>query len=143
MISRGLVVAAARGWLGVPFRHQGRTRDGIDCGGLAIRIASELGLSSFDVSGYRRLPAGAGGITIEGICEREMCRVGVRELAPGDVALFLVGRRPRHLAVLGDYYAGGLSMIHAYEPAGRVVETRFDASWRASLFEAYALPGVS
>lgn len=142
MITRGAVVAAARGWLGVPFRHQGRTREGIDCGGLAIRIARELGLSEFDISGYRRLPAGVGGVTIEDVCRREMRRVELAELAAGDVALFLIGRRPRHLAVLGDYYAGGLSMIHAYEPAGRVTENRFDATWRASLFEAYALPGV-
>lgn len=143
MIERAAVVAAARGLLGVPFRHQGRSREGVDCGGVAIMIAHELGLSAFDISGYRRLPAGVGGETIESVCRREMRVVDPAQAAAGDVALFLFGRRPRHLAVIGDYYAGGLSLIHAYEPAGRVTENRFDADWRAMLFEVYALPGVS
>lgn len=143
MIARAAIVAAARAWLDVPFQHQGRSRAGIDCGGLAIRVAHDLGLSSFDISGYRRLPAGVAGETIEQVCRREMSQVDPAALAPGDVALFLIGKRPRHLAVVGDYYAGGLSIIHAYEPAGRVVENRFDAAWRALLFETYSLPGVA
>lgn len=142
MTTRGQVVAAARGWLGVPFAHQGRSRDGVDCAGLAVRIAHELALSAFDATGYRRLPAGVGGEKIEDICRREMRPVDPGLLEPGDVALFLIGRRPRHLAVVGDYFAGGLSIIHAYEPAGRVVENRFDGLWKLQLFEAYALPGV-
>ena len=34
VIKRREIVAAARDWVGVPYRHQGRTRNGIDCIGL-------------------------------------------------------------------------------------------------------------
>lgn len=142
MTTREQVVAEARAWKDVPFQHQGRSRAGIDCAGLVIKTAHALGLSSFDASGYRKLPAGVGEEKIEDVCRREMRQIDPATAKPGDVALFLIGRRPRHLAIVGDYQAGGLSLIHAYEPVKKVAEVRFDQSWRAVLFEMYALPGI-
>jgi cell wall-associated NlpC family hydrolase len=140
LIVKAQVVSAAREWIGVPFRHQGRTRDGIDCAGVVIKVAHALGLSSFDATGYRRLPAGIGQEKIEDVCRREMIAIEEAKAGPGDVVLYYMGNRPRHLAVLADYHAGGLSIVHAYEPAGRVTENRPDPRWR--VFEMYALPGV-
>ena len=37
------IVAAARTWLGVPWRHQGRTRQGVDCAGLVVLVGRGLG----------------------------------------------------------------------------------------------------
>lgn len=142
MTTRAEIVAAARALLKVPFLHQGRTREGIDCAGVVVYVAHRLNLSAFDATGYRRLPAGIGQETIEDVCRREMRQIDPATAKPGDVALFVIGKRPRHLAILGDYPQGGLSIIHAYEPAGRVTETAFDLSWRRVLFETYALPGI-
>lgn len=139
---RSEVVAAARAWKDVPFQHQGRSSSGIDCAGLVVKVAQTLGLSSFDASGYRRLPAGIGTERIEDVCRREMRQIDPANVAPGDVGLFVIGKRPRHLAIFGDYYCGGLSIIHAYEPVNKVVETNFDGIWRSLLFEVYALPGI-
>ena len=36
VIKRREIVDAARNWVGVPYRHQGRTRNGIDCVGLLL-----------------------------------------------------------------------------------------------------------
>jgi cell wall-associated NlpC family hydrolase len=33
-----VIVSAARSWLGVPWRHQGRTRQGVDCAGLVVLV---------------------------------------------------------------------------------------------------------
>ena len=33
-VTREMVVAEARTWIGVKWRHQGRTREGVDCIGL-------------------------------------------------------------------------------------------------------------
>ena len=36
------VVREARTWVGVPFRHQGRSRSGVDCGGIIVVVLREL-----------------------------------------------------------------------------------------------------
>jgi cell wall-associated NlpC family hydrolase len=140
-VDRAEVVAAARRWIDVRFRHQGRSREGIDCGGLLIVLAHELGLSEFDVSRYARRPDGR---SLKKICDEQMRRVPFSEAQPGDVILFRIESDPQHLALLGDYQSGGLSIIHAYAPRAvhRVVETRLDDWWRHRIVQAYALPGV-
>ena len=46
------IVAAARSWLGVPWRHQGRARQGIDCAGLVVLVGRGLGLTDYDTAAY-------------------------------------------------------------------------------------------
>lgn len=43
-VPAAVVVAHARAWVGTPFRHLGRTRGGIDCLGLLLRVIEETGL---------------------------------------------------------------------------------------------------
>ena len=54
------VIDEARGWVGVPFRHQGRDYSGIDCVGLPIVVGQSLGLfdQRLDIANYGRLPTG-------------------------------------------------------------------------------------
>jgi hypothetical protein len=42
----GMVVRTARTYLGVPFKPYGRTREGLDCPGLLLCVASDLGWRS-------------------------------------------------------------------------------------------------
>jgi hypothetical protein len=52
------IIAAARQCLGTPFRHQGRLLSfGLDCAGVAIHVARQIGVGHLDVSGYGRTPA--------------------------------------------------------------------------------------
>ena len=54
MTSRADVVAAALAWTDTPFHHQARLKGvGVDCVGLVIGVARELGLIApdFDVVG--------------------------------------------------------------------------------------------
>lgn len=39
-----MIVDTAREWIGVPWRHQGTTRAGVDCGGFIIGVAADLGI---------------------------------------------------------------------------------------------------
>jgi hypothetical protein len=53
------ILAAARSWLGTPWRHQGRLKGvAVDCGGLIIGVGKELGLLDFDIRAYGRIPDG-------------------------------------------------------------------------------------
>jgi cell wall-associated NlpC family hydrolase len=141
--ARTQVVAAARGWLGTPWRHQGRSRHGVDCGGLLVQVARELGLADVDVTAY---PMEADGASLRALCEAHMARIPLAEAAPGDAVL--IRFRPpgpeSHLALVTDYPGGRLALLHALNRGadGRVVEHRLDAHWRSLIVAAYRLPGV-
>lgn len=121
------IVAEAREWIGTRFAHHGRTKGrGCDCAGLIIGVGAAVGADIIDEPIYAPRPSGT---MLLAHCERQGLRVAVQAAQPGDVALFAFKGEPQHLAVLGDYFAGGLSMIHAYSLARKVVETRLDDSW--------------
>lgn len=51
------VIAAARGWLDTPFHHQGRLKGvGVDCIGLVVGVARELGVGIYDEAELARQP---------------------------------------------------------------------------------------
>lgn len=139
--TRAAVVETARAYIGVPFRHQGRTSLGLDCAGLVIRVGVELGALplGFDVAGYARNPDG---VSMLAACRAHLEPIPVERMGAGDVALFRIVTDPQHLAIVGDYFAGGLSLIHAYAPARKVTENRFDADWQSKLVAAFRLRGV-
>ncbi|HVT35708.1 MAG TPA: NlpC/P60 family protein [Nevskiaceae bacterium] len=136
MITHTQIIAAARGWLGTPFRHQGRVRGvGVDCLGLVIGVARELALVApdFDVPPYGREPLN--GLLLNGLrgqlvpCAEQ----------PGAVALVRWYREPQHVGILT---ADG-TMVHAWDSAGACVEHRYSAPWRKRTVAYFALPGVT
>ncbi len=52
-----LVMEIARSWVGTKFHHQGRRKNvGVDCIGLIVGVAQELGLNVEDKTDYAREP---------------------------------------------------------------------------------------
>lgn len=148
MIHRDAIVLEARSWLGVPFRHQGRTRSGTDCGGLLGAVA--IGARSVDAEWWAQEfdPhfAGYGRHTVSGslrsVCDRFMSAVPLPQAAPGDAVLLRIGPEQEHVGILADYAHGGLSIVHALSTVGRVVEHRLAFQLRWRLLCAYRFPGV-
>lgn len=143
MTTRAEVVAEARSWIGTPFQHQQRLKGvGVDCAGLVIGVARELGLvaADFDVTGYSRAPDG----TLLELCDANMARIGQDQMQPGDVVVVSVESDPQHMGILGDYVHGGLSIIHAASigPRQAVIETRLMFSRAMTFVAAYSMPGV-
>jgi len=133
------VVAAARMHLNTPWAHQGRTPGvALDCAGLVICVARQLGLvaSDMDVNGYSRAADGS----LPDWCDLHMQRVAGPEL--GGVLVLVCDRQPQHLGIVGDYRHGGWSIIHATNVSGRVVETRLMFARNLRLVAAYRMPGV-
>lgn len=128
------VIAEARCYLGVPFRHQGRSRRGIDCVGLPIVVGQSLGLldQQFDAATYGRLPSGE---LVERV--KAHCRP-LTAATPGALLVIAWTKVAAHVAI-----CTGPTIIHAYEAVGRVVEHSYRGRWIRMTHSAWALPGVA
>lgn len=141
-MNRQDVVAAARGWIGTPYCHQGRLHGvGVDCIGLVICVARDGGLvdPGFDYNGYRRRPDGT---TLLQVSRMHMTQIEQSQMQPGDVVVVAFDTDPQHFGILGDYRHGGLSIIHAASGHGAVVETRLMFSRALRFVAAFQLPGI-
>lgn len=125
------VIQAARKYLGVPFKHRGRTDRGIDCAGLVWCAYRDLGVIKPDLKRYGREPY-RDGLTRclveafgEPVWQGERGQVVPRDLLQvGDVALIRFEIHPHHIVLIGDERLRGLSFLHADATPGvrRVVE---------------------
>lgn len=131
------LVAAARKYVGVPFRHMGRTEHALDCIGLGKLALRDCGFDPFVPRYYPREPHedllmkylrdALGEPILQGAEARDESK-----LEPGDVGVFNFRDEPHHIALIGDApYAGSLTLIHADSSPGmrRVVEHRLDTWW--------------
>lgn len=137
------VVAIARETLGCIYGHQGRVNGlRLDCAGVPVHVAKRLGMSFEDITNYGRLPVPA---EMRRALDANLVRVPKEEMQIGDVAWIKFRVDPQHFGILGDYYLGGFSLIHAYNGAGvrKVVEHRIDEQWAARIVAVWRFPGVA
>lgn len=145
MTDRADVVRVARSYIDTPHHHRGRMPGvALDCVGVIVCAARELGLvdAEFDVPEYIAAPDGR---TLLEWCNEYMTRVQRDRMAPGDVIVLVTDTRPQHLALLGDYVHGGLSIIHSANNADppRVIETRLMFTPKMRYVASFALPGIA
>lgn len=135
-VTRQQIVDAARSYIGVRYHHQGRSRAGLDCAGLLVCVARDIGLdTSEDLTGYARTPDG---VALKTTLGRALREIPIFAYSPGDVLLMRFERDPQHVAIVTD-----CGIIHSYLSARKVVEHRIDDVWRARILAAYELPGVA
>lgn len=130
------IMATARSWRGVPFRHQGRSRNGVDCAGVVRAVGLQHGEVIEDVNGYARQPDGS----MRAACDRYLDPVPAPVL--GGVLLMRFVSQPQHLAIVVDYGEGGLGIVHALEKSGQVVEHQLDRLWRSRIVQCYRFRGM-
>ena len=133
-MQRAEIIRIARTWLGVPFLHQGRSRDGVDCGGLLIVVGREAGVEILEPLTYSMSPDPA---VIRAPLEMHCAVIPVADALPGDVLWLSFAGEPRHVAIVSD-----IGMIHAWAGPGKVVEHRIDATWQRRIRAAYRPRGV-
>ncbi|PWJ93517.1 NlpC/P60 family protein [Mesorhizobium loti] len=111
-------VAAARGFLGVPWVHQGRTDKGMDCVGLIVLSMRAIGIDAPLAADYGRMQDYRQARRyLEVFCDR----VGAPEI--GDVVLFKT-TQTLHMAIVSE--VDGLApkrVIQALGPKSNVVDT--------------------
>lgn len=132
------LIAAARACIGTPFRHQGRIPGmALDCAGLLIAVAKEIGAEYVDVAGYGLNPAGG---MLQTSLDAQPCLEPVltAQRQPGDILLMRFAAEPQHLALLA-----GDTIIHAYSNVGQVCEHRLSAIWSARIVRVYRFRGIA
>jgi len=119
------IVAEARRWLGVPWRHQGRSRAGIDCAGLVVLVARTLKLSDHDSTGYTRRAQGQRFVEH---FRAHMDGVAITDAAPGDVLVFADQAYPCHCGFLTERL-GRPHLLHAHATRRKVIEEPYGGEW--------------
>jgi murein DD-endopeptidase / murein LD-carboxypeptidase len=128
------LIAAARSFAGVPFRHYGFDRHGVDCVGLILAAAEEAGLFAYRPPPYSR------GDHSRLIAEVE--RFAVKAAGPpqpGDLLVMRTRNEVTHLALVSERQ----TIIHAHEKVGRVVEQALTVQVLAQVFVCYRWKGGS
>jgi hypothetical protein len=135
----------ALAYVGVPFRHRGRSRPtktysgALDCLGLLVVTAEDQGLPVQDKRIYGREPALAG--LQAGL--RQNCGDPVdREPRVDDIVLFQRPHEtePSHVGIIAPHPSGGLGLIHTYGEIGRVAFHRLDKRRTDLIVEVYQWP---
>ena len=135
-MSADAFVAAARSYVGVPWRHLGRARTGVDCIGLVLLAARDVGVDLPDPAPYAREPQGTR--LLEGIVGHA---ARVSEVRAGDVLLFRMGLYGGHVGIASTHPAWGVpACLHAYAPRRQVVEQPMDDELRTALIGVFRLP---
>jgi NlpC/P60 family putative phage cell wall peptidase len=141
-VSRAKIIAAARGWIGTPYRHQGALKGvGCDCLGLLIGVWRELGGGETGtIPPYT--PDWAEALKREAFAEglrAYLKEIDVAEARGGDMLLF------RWRAHQPAKHAGILTapdrMVHAQERAS-VAEVALSAWWKRRAAYAFAFSGA-
>ncbi|MCP5362272.1 MAG: C40 family peptidase [Hyphomicrobiales bacterium] len=140
------IITEVRGWLGVPFHHQGRSRAGCDCIGLILGVAHALQLPSrqggalaeYDRVDYGQLPED---YALQALLERHLYALPDAKARSGDVVLFRFHRHPQHVGLMSDYPGGEQGLIHCYAGIGRVTEHHLNATWQRRIAGVYRFAG--
>lgn len=138
MQNRVDVIREARSWIGVRWTHQGRTRAGIDCAGLVVKVGKELGILDYDTTNYQRRMHGQDFLRH---FQEHMDQKVVAEVLPGDVLLFRDKQFPCHSTIVGE--RNGLTIIHAHALQRSVIEERLDqGDWMVRRVACFAFRGL-
>lgn len=150
MITVQQVQDKAREFIGTPFKDQHRVKGqkgGIDCVGLVLLTAEELGISYADTkemrgSDYLNYRATSLNSFVLTECRKRLIEKPVSKIVAGDVVVMKCPDIPCHCGIISER-KGVLYLIHALNSGEmKVVEHILDLNWRKKICGAFSYPGV-
>lgn len=138
MITPYEVIEEAKLWKGTPFKHQGRTKHGLDCVGFCLVVGWNLGIYDKDHQKYSRYPQGD---LLRNNLEEVLTKVKKEDLDIGMIVMMKIDVDPQHMAIITPYSEQSFGMIHSYYKRG-VVEHRLSLGWKNRIVSVYKIPGV-
>lgn len=137
MATREEICRKALEYENIPFHHQGRLKGiGVDCAGLIVCVAKELGLHYDDIKNYSRIPDGK---SLRDILKKNTAREKtLAEAEPGDILLMKFLIEPQHVAL----YMPNNEVIHSYRLAGKVTKHSLDETWRNRVISVFEFKNI-
>jgi hypothetical protein len=125
------IAAASRAYIGTPWRHQGRSREGLDCAGLLILVSRDLGAEEADISHYLRNPKAP---ELTATLQARLAPLARADIFPGAVLEIHEpgAAHPIHVGVATE-----IGIVHACARARKVIEHRIDATFSRRIVRAY------
>ncbi len=139
IVSSSDIIERARSWLGVRWRHRGRSREGIDCVGLILKAFD--GIHDYpDDYIYTRTATNR---ELEQIFARHSQRVlftqaGLEGLQDADVLVMRDNMFPQHVGLMATR-GGHRTLIHASVADRRVVEENVTLEHRRLAISAFRI----
>ncbi|MBS3648872.1 hypothetical protein KEU06_09660 [Pseudaminobacter sp. 19-2017] len=127
--SRDEIVAAAREYLGVPFKKAGRDKFGLDCVGLIILAGRNCGLEIYDTTKYTMGPHPE---LLHEFLYPQTERLPGNRLVHGSIAILRDSIFPMHTGIITTDGSEPM-IINASAKARRVVEEPYKIHWAANL----------
>lgn len=126
---------AALKYVGVKFRHLGRTEKGVDCVGLLILAARDCGYIAGATSVYGREPRNG---LLQGELKEHLGKPVDRAPRPNDVVAMSLRTDGQisHVGIITKH-PYGLGIVHAYGEIGRVVHHRLDDKIISKIAEVF------
>lgn len=133
------VVKEARSWIGVPWRHLGRNRQGVDCVGLLVVVAHALDLSDHDDTAYPKRPDGSFLRRFGEVMDAKP----IKDAGPGDVLVFAHRDHPGHCGIVAERHSRP-TLIHSHARRRHVIEEDLQQASPGigRPVACYVLPGV-
>lgn len=140
-MKRSAIIEAARKYEGVPWHHAARSRFGMDCVGLLVMVARDLGIAHVDDTQYPIRPRR--GRLHASLHASGLVPVPADDARPGDVLSFLCPRLsvPYHVGIMAER-EGRETLIHSMRHPGKVAEVSFDGEWRELHEGTWRYPGA-
>ena len=128
------VYLKARELLGTPYIDSGRKKDvGIDCIGVPIWVAKQLGLGDFNKFNFNKTNYKQIVDAIATVCDERSLQSG---------ALLVFDKRSTFHCGIVSTYKEKFGLIHAWEITKGVCEHYLTKDWLACAVGCYGLPGV-
>lgn len=139
-VSRKDIVTEARKWIDTPWKHQGRTKLGIDCAGLIILVGKTLNLVDYDTTDYQRRTHGTEFLHH---FRKNMNQKSVLSALPGDVLIFRDSKFPCHSTIVSENN-NARTIIHAFASRKKVIEERLDqGDWMSKVVACFEYKGLN
>lgn len=132
------IVKEARSWEGVPFRHQGRSRFGVDCIGFPQMVM--LGVGMILPKGFKD-KVQYGPAPNNGEMKATIASYCTEIFAPEDGCLVLI-KWPKSMFASHVGLIDGSYLIHAYQGLKKVSRVSYGQPWLRLTDSLFRLPGV-
>lgn len=128
-----------RDYRDVPFRHLGRSMEGVDCIGLIVCSLKDVGIEVVDNTTYRRIPNPK--LLLDTVNLNNVVKIeNIKEIKVGDILLMKFDKEPQHFSVVVSL--NPTYIIHCYYQVKKVVEHRLDSTWINRIVSIYRIKDI-